>query len=136
MTNVLQHPPKTGEVWTVDDDEVRLHVEGREDKGARPVVILMAPDIDISKIGIANVVPLTASSTPDSFIIPITEGYEDIAQGFSPDNNSCAVINFYQPIETRFFRKYRGRLDETTQVMLKSVLQMKVIGIADYDFTG
>jgi len=82
MTNILQHPPKTGEVWTVDDDEVRLHVEGREDKGARPVVILMAPDIDIPKIGVANVVLLLHPLHQMLSLFRFTKGYEEIAQGF------------------------------------------------------
>ncbi len=134
MTNIIQHPPQCGEVWTVDDDEVRLHVDNREKKGPRPVIILMAPEQDISLLKIANVVPLSASDTPDAITIPIAAGYESRAPGFVPDSNSCAVLLFYQPIETRFFCKYRGKIDEVTQVMLKSVLQSKIIGIPDFDF--
>ena len=134
MSNILQHPPQNGEVWTVEDDEVRLHSDKRTVKGPRPVLILMAPEQDISLLGIANVVPLSSSVKPDAVIIPIARAYEDITPGFTPDPNSCALLFFYQPIEIRFFRKYKGRIDQTTQVLLKSILQSKIVGLPEFDF--
>jgi hypothetical protein len=40
MTNILKHPPLPGEVWTVDDEQVRLHVDNRVMKGHPCVAIL------------------------------------------------------------------------------------------------
>jgi mRNA-degrading endonuclease toxin of MazEF toxin-antitoxin module len=134
MSNILTHPPQNGEVWTVDDTEVRLHADNREDKVARPVVILMSPRQDISRLKLANVAPLSSSAEPDAITIPIARGFEKTADGYQPDSSCCAVLLFYQPIETRFFRKYKGRLDAETQIALKTILQSEIIGIPDFDF--
>jgi len=104
MSDILTHPPQNGEVWTVDDSEVRLHVDNREDKVAARSDP-QSSKADISRLKLANVAPLSSSSEPDSLTIPIARGFEKTADGYKPDNNCCAVLLFYQPIETRFFRK-------------------------------
>jgi mRNA-degrading endonuclease toxin of MazEF toxin-antitoxin module len=134
MTNRLKHTPRPGEVWTVDDDEIMLHVDNRVHKGSRPVVIIMPQESNLAAMAVANVAPLSTSCAPDPTTIPVARGYEDLAQDFKPDPSSCAVLAFYQPIDLRFFTKYRGRLNEETVVMLKGAIQTGVVGLPEYCF--
>jgi len=131
--NVEQRPPRCGDVWTVEDENVILHAGGRVQKGPRPVLILTAASLDMAALGVANVVPLSTSGRPDLYTFPLERCYEELAPDFKPDPNSHAIINWYQPIEIRFFRKFRGRLSEQCQIAIKLLIQQSVLGIADYD---
>jgi hypothetical protein len=94
----------------------------------------MSKKADPVALGVANVVPLTTSKQPDPLIFPIARAYSQLAPGFTPDGDSCAVVNFYQPIETRYFCQYRGTIDENTVVAIKTILQLEVLGLAEFDF--
>ena len=127
--------PQPREVWSVFDSDVKLHENNRKDKGTRFVLVLMKRDLIIDHQSIFNVVPLSASAKPDKLSLPISAGYEEVANDFHPKDTSCAVVNFYQPLKFSAFKKYRGRIDETTYEMVKTVLSVEVIGYRDLDYS-
>lgn len=127
--------PKPREVWAVYDDDVVLHEQNRVDKGTRYVLVLMKSELIISHQSVFNVIPLSASAKPDKLTIEIARGYEDTASGFSPKSTSCAVTNFYQPLEYPSFKSYKGRIEANLFEAIKNILVTEVIGHTDFDFT-
>ena len=125
--------PEPGEIWLVSDKEIRLHTNNRQDKGARPVLILQAEELSSSKEIIVHVVPLTTASKPDRFIFPLDRAIEEWQDGIAPNLASCALIRFYQPIEEQFFRKRCGRIDERSYHAIRHILITHVIGNSNYD---
>jgi hypothetical protein len=66
---------------------------------------------------------------------PIAQGYERTFGGFLPDPNSLALIQFYQPIEFRYFDKQGaiGLIDETSYNAVLNILCTEVIGYHGFD---
>ena len=128
------NPPQPREVWKVLDLEVRLHSENREDKKARPVLIVSSDKLTVQNASIINVVPLTTAKTPDSLIIPIGKAYEEAAKDFSPKEASCA-LQFYQPIELKYFVERCGTIEENTYCAIQFTLCSELIGYVDFDLT-
>lgn len=128
-------PPQPREVWKAQDLEVRLHSENREDKKARPVLIVSSAKLTVRDASIINIVPLSTSKSPDSLIIPIAKAYEEIAEGFSPKEGSCALLQFYQPIELKHFVERCGTIEENTYCAIQFTLCSELIGYVDFDLT-
>jgi len=128
-------PPQPREVWKVQDLEVRLHSENREDKKVRPVLVVSSDKLTVPNASIINVVPLTTSKNPDSLIIPIGKAYEETAKGFSLKEASCALLQFYQPIELKYFVERCGTIEENTYCAIQFTLCSELIGYVDFDLT-
>ncbi len=126
--------PKPREVWSVWDDDVVLHENKRVDKGNRYVLVVMLQDLIVGRTSVFNVIPLSASAVADRLSFPVAKAYEDVAKGFNPKDTSCAVVNFFQPLELKSFKNYKGRLDETTYEAIKTTLCKEVIGFNDLDY--
>jgi len=120
--------PKPREIWQVKDLEVRLHSESRVDKGRRPVLVLYSKAIEHADRALVNVLPLSASAQADRFIFPIARGYCQTFAGFVPDKNSMALVNFYQPIESKYFEKKCGLIDEGCYNAIVNILCCDLIG--------
>ncbi len=141
MTNLKDEllknlPPKPREVWFVPDREVRLHLDKRKIKYRRPVLIVASVDLIKPSASIINIIPLSKSNTPDKITFPIQRGYEETLNNFKPDPKSVAVIQFYQPIETKFFLQRCGRIDVTSYEAIQSILCHEVIGyFPEYDLS-
>ena len=127
--------PQPREVWSVIDGDVKLHENKRMDKGSRFVLVVMVKDLIVDHTSIFNIIPLSASAKPDKLSFPITQSYEDKAQGFNPKDSSCAIINFYQPFEFPSFKSYCGRIEENAYEAIKTILSKEVIGFNDFDYT-
>jgi hypothetical protein len=130
--------PTAREVWYVDDSEVRLHVDKRILKGKRPVLIACSSSLLTAQSNIINVVPLTTHGSPDRLCFPITQAYERTFGGFLPDPNSLALIQFYQPIDVRYFDKNVGKIGVVDVVSYNTILQIlcsEVIGYTGFDFS-
>jgi hypothetical protein len=95
----------------------------------------MKKDLIVDHQSVFNIIPLSASAKPDKLSIPITRAYEDIATDFNPKGSSCGIVNFFQPLEFPSFKKYRGRIDETTYEAIKTILSAEVIGYNDFDYS-
>lgn len=119
--------PKQREVWFVDDSEIRLH-PGQPSKNRRPVLIASSINL-LNEVNypLLNVIPLSRQ-TPGKYIFPIARAYEEKADGFEPDENSCAIIPFYQPIELKYFKQRCGTIDETTYEAIIFLLCLEIVG--------
>lgn len=122
-------PPKPREVWKLDDEQVRLHEKGKEGKSR--YVLVVSKDCDKLDGQIINVVPLTTKREYDRLTFPMSQGYEKIYNGFTPDQSSTAVIQFYQPIRRDYFKDICGRIDCQTYCTIKQILCNDVVGFAD-----
>ena len=126
--------PQPREVWSVIDGDVKLHDNKRMDKGSRFVLVVVKKDLILDHTSIFNIIPLSASATPDKLSFPITQSYEDKATGFNPKTTSCAIINFYQPFEYPSFKSYCGKIEENAYEAIKTILANQVIGFNDFDY--
>jgi hypothetical protein len=121
--------PKPCEVWYVSDTDVRLHADSRENKGLRPVLVIMSETLAQPSLSLFNVIPLTASAKGfGQLTFPIARGYRQTSGSFKPNDNSAALIQFYQPIERKFFKECIGKIDETTYEAIREILVTQVIG--------
>ena len=127
--------PQPREVWSVCGEDVVLNDENA-DKAARFVLVVLLRDLIVDHTSIFNAIPLSATAKPDRLSIPIFRSYEDIAQGFDVKNTSCAIVNLYQPIRFNAYKKYKGRIDETTYEMIKTTLCKEVVGYNDFDYNA
>jgi len=128
--------PQPREVWYVDDSEIRLHADKRIPKGKRPVLIACSSELLNVDASIINVIPLTTQGTPDKLSFPITQAYERTFGGFLPDPNSLALIQFFQPIEFRYFDSQEGAIgviDESSYNAILNILCTEVIGYHGFD---
>lgn len=126
--------PQPREIWIVEDLEVRLHSEGRVDKRGRPVLVMTSKALTRPEATIINAIPLTTSNAYDELTFPIARAYESTEPGFTPDKKSAALIQFYQPIEIKYFKKKCGLICKDVYWGIRHTLCMKVIGEPDYDF--
>ncbi|MDX2128996.1 MAG: hypothetical protein SFU91_08170 [Chloroherpetonaceae bacterium] len=114
---------KPKEVWLVADSEVVLHSDKRKDKIKRPVLVLMSKKAIENTSHIINCIPLTASAKRfDSVTFPIHKGYKEIVKDFSPNENSAALIQFYQPIERKYFDVCVGTIDDVTYSAIDNIV--------------
>lgn len=128
-------PPKQREVWIVEDSELRMHPDKRNDKGGRPALILASVNfLSNDHYPLINVVPLSTNVSPDKLIFPIERAYEELAEDFIPDTKSCAIIPFYQPIEIKHFLERLGTIDENAYNAIVTILCTEIIGYDCYDF--
>lgn len=128
-------PPQSREVWKVQDLEIRLHSEKRQDKKIRPVLVVSSNKLTVENASIINVVPLTASKKPDTLVFPIDKAYEELSNDFSPKEGSCAALQFYQPIETKHFFERCGRIEEITYNAIQLTLCTELVGYEEFDIT-
>jgi hypothetical protein len=125
-------------VWYVDDSEVRLHPENRIIKGPRPVLIACALPLLTKKSSIINVIPFSTQGEPDKLCFPIAQGYGCPYGGFVPDLKSLALIQFYQPIEYKYFDDKRGAIgliDDISYNAILDILCTEVIGYHGFDLS-
>lgn len=128
-------PPKQREVWMIEDSELRMHPDKRNDKNGRPALILASTNfLNDSNYPLLNVIPLSTSVQPDTLIFPIASAYEELAQDFIPNKKSCAIIPFYQPIELKYFIKRCGTIEENAYNAIVHILCTEIIGYDSYDF--
>ncbi len=122
-------PPKPREVWILDDSKVVLHNKGK--KGKKRFVLVVSKDCEMLDGKVVNVIPLTTKRTYDRLTYPIARGYEICYNGFSPDQSSTAVIQFYQPIDRDYFKDICGRIDCQTYCTIQHILCNDVVGFND-----
>lgn len=130
------NPPQPREVWIVNDSDVRLHSENRQLKKGRPVLIVSSEKLTKPQCSLINIIPLTTSKMPDKLIFPVFRSYEELHEEYKPKEGSTALIQFYQPIETKYFVKKCGKIDATSYNAIQYILCTEVIGYCDFDLSN
>jgi len=127
--------PKPGEIWKVVDKKIVLHEKNREDKGYRPVLVVMSSGLLGDSNTLYHSVPLSASKGFDSQIIPVMSNFKACVEDFNKKHGSVALLRFYQPIEEQFFIKKCGVVALETYNAVRCWLKDELIGdeIFDYD---
>lgn len=127
-------PPKQREVWLIEDKEIRLNPNNREDKYRRPALVVSAKELLNNKdFPLVNIIPLSRQGKPDKLSFPVASGYEECTDDFKPDSSSLAVLPYYQPIEKKFFKQRCGTIDEITYNAIVNLLCSEVVGCEDFD---
>ncbi|OGU11602.1 MAG: hypothetical protein A2X61_16610 [Ignavibacteria bacterium GWB2_35_12] len=120
----------SGDIWFVPDVSVQFD-EDQKFKKDRPVLIVMSKiNIRVNST-ILNIVPLSTQGKPERLRIPIAQGYSETFNGFVPDKNSLALVNFYRPIDKKYFKKLIGRIDDTCLDAIKKSICFDVVGYTD-----
>ena len=125
--------PKPGEIWYVKDKEIRFQQKNREYKKSRPVLVVSTDVALHAERQSINVVPLTTSKKEDTLIFPIANALINVADDFKIDQNSCAVLTMYQPINLEYFDKKCAKVDDTCYYAIKATICQNLIGCDGFD---
>jgi len=126
--------PEPAEIWYIDDLEIKMHPDGRKDKVQRPALVVSSNFLlKNENFPLINVIPLSTKGEPDALSFPVASGIIDISADYKKDNNSLAVLPYYQPIEKKYFRSRCAKIDENTYYAVVTALCLQVIGYSDYD---
>lgn len=121
-------PPQPMEIWIIKDSEIRMNDENKKDKHGRPCLIVQSNVVRGSNM--ISVIPLSRQNIKekDTLIFPVERGYEWKKDDFDPDNNSCAIIPLYQPIDLSHFHERVGKLD--------AICYNAILNSLCYDYIG